>query len=123
VIYVNRGWISRTTTSWDRPEGKVTLQGLVTETEPGSSFSPPNDIQKRKFFWFEEKALKESLQPSNRIDANGIARFRAQRHFVMVDAIENEIDMKGTGPFPKLPQIINTHYAQPITHLTYAFTW
>lgn len=36
VVYVNRGWVPRTTTAWKRPTGKVVMDALVSDTEPVS---------------------------------------------------------------------------------------
>ena len=34
-------------------EGPVTVTGILTEGEARNTFSPPNDVQSRRFLWFE----------------------------------------------------------------------
>jgi len=122
IVFVNRGWVPKNMKTWERPTGKVSLEALVSDTEPGSSFSPPNDMKNRKFIWLEKSALLKSLGSSAVISPAAVEHFLQQPNFVIADEI-NETTNKTQGPFPKLPSIINQHYAQPITHLMYAVTW
>jgi len=67
--------------------------------------------------------LQKSLQPSGVMSQSTVEQVQQAREIVVVDEIGTAIDSNSAAPFAKPPEFINSHYAQPITHLTYAVTW
>lgn len=33
-VFINRGWVAKAATSWNRPEGNTTLTAILSEPEP-----------------------------------------------------------------------------------------
>lgn len=101
TVIVNRGFIPlQTDQPLDRPEGEVTVQGLLRGPEERNLFTPDNDPSKRLFYARDAGALATGLG----IEA---APFT-------IDAFD------APGP---LPQGGETRLNFPNRHLEYALTW
>eukprot|EP00943_MAST-04B_sp_MAST-4B-sp1_P005246 g5246.t1 len=124
-ILVNRGWIPGSFAAKDKSEyalsegskrfvtGEVEIVGILTPGEEKNTFSPPNDIENRRFLWFELDGLSKAssyLDPTHAASSIGIVQ-ATQRH--------ND----GVFPMARPIEAYNDFYTTTNTHLIYAGTW
>ena len=119
TILVNRGWIPdpkktkfKTQPALRFVTGSVTVNGVVLPPEQPRLFSPPNDIIRRRFLWFDPVAACQ---------ATGIMLPNSKDRPVILNAIErcNE------GMFPVVSglETYESFHVGTETHATYAVTW
>ncbi|CAB1101773.1 unnamed protein product [Ectocarpus sp. CCAP 1310/34] len=119
VVLVNRGWVSRSKgLQWSRPEGEVTMVGVLKAAEKRSTFSPDNKPETRHLLWAEKAAL---------LQAAGLGRHGAgegvQSVPILMEAVGEEDGDKKTMPMAKTPKHFGDFYVTPQTHLMYSATW
>jgi len=109
VVFVNRGWAPRNSSTWNQPKGRVSITGVKTGMEVQKTFSPPNFPFKDggNIFWLEEPAMKVYA---------GMDPAKATAYVQLVDEKDHTLVLKGNEDFKKFP-------VMPETHLGYAATW
>eukprot|EP00903_Cladosiphon_okamuranus_P012389 g11611.t1 len=122
VVLVNRGWVPRSSgTSWSRPEGEITMVGVLKAAEKRSTFSPENKPETRQLIWAEKESL---LQAAGLVFSDGGPEAGAQNSVpILLEAVgEDDGDTK-TPPIPKKQRHFGDFYVMPKTHLMYSVTW
>lgn len=113
VVFVNRGWVARTHTGWDRPNSEITIHGIPMGEEKGGAFVPENDIKGKKLLWLEVKSLFEAAQMKPDLQS-----------FIYMEAVntddKNELP---SFPYAKRVEELSQQYITPATHFVYALTW
>ncbi len=67
TVLVNRGWISDTNKTVNRPEGIVQVEGFV-QAPKKTMFAPVNDPAKNQWYWLDAKAM-DAAAPAYVVDA------------------------------------------------------
>ncbi|CAM9279987.1 unnamed protein product [Hapterophycus canaliculatus] len=120
VVLINRGWVPRTKgLGWSRPEGEVTMVGVLKQAEKRSTFSPENKPETRHLLWAEKAALMEAAGLGT---PAGIEEGLRAVPILMEAVGDEEGDRKAT-PMAKLPKHFGDFYVTPQTHLMYSATW
>ena len=69
MVFINRGWVPLTATTWNRPIGRQTMSTVVASPEKASTFSPVNNPASKRLLWLEEKSLLEASGIDNQGDS------------------------------------------------------
>lgn len=101
AVLVNRGFVPLETKDFPRPEGPVTVRGLLRAPEGRNLFTPSDDPGNRLFYARDPAPIAEALGIK-------LAPFT-------IDAVET--------PPGGLPQAGETRLNFPNRHLEYALTW
>jgi surfeit locus 1 family protein len=101
AVLVNRGFVPLDTKDFPRPEGTVTVRGLLRAPEGRNLFTPSDDPGNRLFYARDPAPIAEALGIK-------LAPFT-------IDAVET--------PPGGLPQAGETRLNFPNRHLEYALTW
>lgn len=105
-VIVDRGWVPQADDpAIDRPDGKLTVEGIARVPPPKAPFQPDNQPDRAAFYWVDLPALA---------DLAGVERVAP----VLVEAV----DTNGTGD-PAYPVGGRTRVDIPNNHLNYALTW
>ncbi|CAM9292119.1 unnamed protein product [Ectocarpus sp. 12 AP-2014] len=119
VVLVNRGWVPRSKgLQWSRPEGEVTMVGVLKAAEKRSTFSPDNKPETRHLLWAEKAALLQAAGLGQHGAEEGV-----QSMPILMEAVGEEDGDKRTMPMAKKPQHFGDFYVTPQTHLMYSATW
>jgi surfeit locus 1 family protein len=119
TVLVQRGWIPdpkktkfKTQPALRFVTGSVTVSGVVVPPEQPRLFSPPNDITRRRFLWFDPVAACQ---------ATGIVLPASDDKPLILNAI----DRCNEGMFPVVNGLdtYETFHVGTETHATYAATW
>jgi surfeit locus 1 family protein len=126
-VLVNRGWIPASFVAKSKDsyalsesqkrfvEGPVKVTGILTEGEERNTFSPPNDVQARRFLWFELEQLSKASQ------SFPLAKEAKTNELCFLASTKSH----NAGEFPICRPIkaYNDFYTTTDTHLIYAGTW
>lgn len=112
-MFVNRGWIHRSLTEWDRPVGVCKLLAIGQEFENKKLLSPLNDAKGNKLLWLEKQAL---------IDKAGVKTLDEDDILLIEEITSNHEDKDS---FPKKKEEVYSYnsFLTPETHMVYSFTW
>jgi len=104
TLLVNRGWVPDAPNAPVKdPEGPVTVTGFIRQADPGSWFTPANDIARRQIYALNPPAIAQ------------------QMGFGPVEPFS--LTVLGTAPDGQFPQPA-TDFPRPANnHLSYAITW
>jgi surfeit locus 1 family protein len=138
VVLVNRGWIPNPEKTKFKTEpalrfttGSVRVTGVVHPPEQPRMFSPPNDVAKRMFLWFDPVAAAQAvglMLPSAASAAGagaGGAGGGGGETSVVCPLIINQTEPCNPGMFPvmKDTSAYSKFHVGTETHATYAGTW
>ena len=116
VVFINRGWIPKTTNNWDRPAKDVSIICVVSETEKKTYFAPVNnDIADKKLLWLEKEALVKATQYEIG-DSDDLVIFDE------ISVINTSSEVKSY-PIRKKVKDFSEYSVAPVTHLVYSVTW
>jgi surfeit locus 1 family protein len=125
-ILIQRGWVPdpvktkfKTEPALRFTDGKVTVEGVIVPPEVERTFSPPNNIVKRQFLWFDPVA---ACQATGIVLESGSSD---DRNTPILPLIVNATNRCNPGQFPVVKDF--TDYSKfhvgLETHATYAATW
>ena len=126
-VLVNRGWIPNPAKTKFKTEpalrfttGVVEITGVVHPPEKPRMFSPPNDVAKRRFLWFDPIAAAQAVG----IRLPSIAEAVTEGDPVC-PLIINQTESCNPGMFPVMKDISDygKFHVGTETHATYAGTW
>ena len=118
VVYVNRGWVDLKRASWERPQGQVSLSGVVCQGVKHGSFSPVNDPKTRKLLWLEPAALLQAAS-----EASAASAPDGQASMVIMEIVAPDDEPVASFPAARRMKHLGQSYITPMTHLVYAITW
>ncbi|CAK4647934.1 unnamed protein product [Aphanomyces euteiches] len=115
-VMVNRGWLPKADMEEhmklpDAPSKTEKIVGLIVQGEEEKTFSPPNEPQKRHFFWLDQPKLAKAMGNTEYVP-------------VLVDQLANEDEARPVGePLRKMKQNYLGFYMTPWKHAMYAGIW
>ncbi|RHY60051.1 hypothetical protein DYB38_003141 [Aphanomyces astaci] len=118
-VMVNRGWLPKADMEAHRDaapspaSSKVeTIVGLLVQGEEEKTFSPPNEPEKRHFFWLNQPQLAHAMGATEYVP-------------VLVDQVapDDDTERPAGEPCRKAKQNYLEFYMTPWKHATYAGIW